>query len=26
MIGQYPESTVTVHKLFPNKKDGDETW
>jgi hypothetical protein len=25
MIGQYPESTVTVHKLFPNKKDGDET-
>lgn len=25
MIGQYPESTVTVHKLFPNKKDEDES-
>lgn len=25
MIGQYPESTVTVHKLFPNKKDDDES-
>ncbi len=23
--GQYPESTVTVHKLFPNKKDEDES-
>lgn len=23
--GQYPESTVTVHKLFPNKKEDDKT-
>jgi len=25
MLGAYPESTVTVHKLFPNKKDDNES-
>jgi len=24
MIGQYPESSVTVHKIFPNQKDEED--